>query len=41
MMLRLVIRVGILDNGSLVALGAPDELKAQVGGDVILIESTF
>ena len=32
-------RVGILDNGSLVALGAPDELKAQVGGDVILIES--
>ena len=31
-------RVGILDNGSLVALGAPDELKAQVGGDVILIE---
>ncbi len=32
-------RVGILDKGSLVALGAPDELKAQVGGDVILIES--
>ena len=32
-------RVGILDNGSLVALGAPDALKAQVGGDVILIES--
>jgi ABC-2 type transport system ATP-binding protein len=31
-------RVGILDNGSLVALGAPDELKAQVGGDVVLIE---
>ncbi len=32
-------RVGILDNGSLVAIGTPDELKAQVGGDVILIES--
>ena len=33
-------RVGILDAGKLVALGAPDELKAQVGGDVVLIEST-
>ena len=32
-------RVGILDVGKLVALGAPDELKAQVGGDVVLIES--
>ena len=32
-------RVGILDNGSLVGLGAPEELKAHVGGDVILIES--
>ena len=32
-------RVGILDNGSLVAIGSPDELKAQIGGDVILIES--
>ena len=32
-------RVGILDNGSVVALGTSDELKAQVGGDVILIES--
>ena len=32
-------RVGILDSGRLVALGAPDELKAQVGGDVVLIES--
>ena len=31
-------RVGILDNGSLVALGTPDELKAQVAGDVVLIE---
>ena len=33
-------RVGILDAGRLVALGNPDELKAEVGGDVILIEST-
>lgn len=32
-------RVGILDIGELVALGEPDELKAQVGGDVVLIES--
>ena len=30
-------RVGILNNGSLVAIGAPDELKAQIGGDVVLI----
>ena len=31
-------RVGILDAGKLVALGAPNELKAEVSGDVILIE---
>lgn len=31
-------RVGVLDAGKLVALGEPDELKAQVSGDVILIE---
>ena len=31
-------RIGILDNGTLVALGSPDELKAQVGGDVVRIE---
>ena len=31
-------RVGILDVGKLVAIGEPDELKAQVSGDVILIE---
>ena len=31
-------RVGILDAGRLVALGAPDELKAHVGGDIVLIE---
>ncbi len=33
-------RVGILDAGRLVALGAPDALKAEVGGDAIFIEST-
>ena len=33
-------RVGILDAGRLVALGKPDALKAQVAGDVVLIEST-
>ena len=33
-------RVGILDTGRLVALGEPDALKAEVGGDVILIDST-
>ena len=33
-------RVAILDAGRLVALGEPDELKAEVGGDVIFIEST-
>ena len=32
-------RVGILDMGRLVALGKPDALKNEVGGDVILIES--
>ena len=32
-------RVGILNQGRLVALGTPDELKTKVGGDVILIES--
>ncbi len=31
-------RVGILDAGRLVGLGPPDELKAHVGGDVVLIE---
>lgn len=31
-------RCGILDAGKLVALGEPDALKAQIGGDVILIE---
>ena len=34
-------RVGILDNGSLVAIGAPDELKTRVGGDVVLITPLY
>ena len=33
-------RVGILDSGRLVALGTPAELKAQIGGDVVQIETT-
>ncbi|HSB68814.1 MAG TPA: ABC transporter ATP-binding protein [Candidatus Methylomirabilis sp.] len=32
-------RVGILHHGKLVALGTPDELKSQVGGDVVVIHS--
>ncbi len=32
-------RVGILHEGHLVALGTPDELKRQVGGDVVVIDS--
>jgi ABC-2 type transport system ATP-binding protein len=32
-------RVGVLHEGSLVALGTPDELKRSVGGDVVVIEA--
>ncbi|HSB77779.1 MAG TPA: ABC transporter ATP-binding protein [Candidatus Methylomirabilis sp.] len=32
-------RVGILHHGKLVALGTPEELKTQVGGDVVVIHS--
>ena len=32
-------RVGILHQGRLVALGAPQDLKRQVGGDVVVIDS--
>jgi ABC-2 type transport system ATP-binding protein len=32
-------RLAILDRGRRVALGAPDELKSEVGGDVISIEA--
>ena len=30
-------RLGILDQGKLVALGTPDELRARIGGDVVTI----
>jgi ABC-2 type transport system ATP-binding protein len=33
-------RVGILHEGRLVAIGTPNELKARVGGDVVVIDST-
>jgi ABC-2 type transport system ATP-binding protein len=33
-------RVGILNRGELVALDAPDALKARIGGDVISIETS-
>lgn len=32
-------RLGILDRGSLVALGSPDQLRAEIGGDCITLKS--
>lgn len=32
-------RVGVLDAGKLVALGAPAALKAEIGGDVVTVET--
>ena len=32
-------RVGILNAGELVAIGTPDELKGQVSGDIVIIDS--
>jgi ABC-2 type transport system ATP-binding protein len=32
-------RVGVIDEGRLVALDTPDGLKAQVGGDVVTIRA--
>ena len=32
-------RVGILNAGKLVAIGTPDELKRQVSGDIVIIDS--
>lgn len=32
-------RVAILDEGRLVALGTPDELKSKIGGDVVTVET--
>ena len=33
-------KVGILNNGKLVSLGTPTELKSQIVGDVVLIEAS-
>jgi len=30
-------RIAIIDHGTIVALGSPDELKAQVGGDIVVV----
>lgn len=30
-------RIGVIDDGRLIELGAPDELKAAVGGDVVTV----
>jgi len=32
-------RVGVVHQGSLVALGTPDALKGEIGGDVVVIEA--
>ena len=32
-------RVGILNAGELVAIGTPDELKNQVSGDIVIVDS--
>ena len=32
-------RVGILDGGRLITLGAPDELKRRLGGDVVVVRA--
>jgi ABC-2 type transport system ATP-binding protein len=32
-------RIAIIDQGRIVALGSPDELKSQVGGDVVVLQT--
>ena len=32
-------RVGILNSGELVAIGAPDELKGRISGDIVIVDS--
>jgi ABC-2 type transport system ATP-binding protein len=32
-------RIAIIDHGTIVALGSPDELKAQVGGDIVVVST--
>jgi ABC-2 type transport system ATP-binding protein len=33
-------RIGFIHQGSLVAVGAPGDLKAEIGGDVVVVEAT-
>ncbi len=33
-------RIAIIDHGRIVALGTPDELKSQVGGDVVVVTTS-
>jgi ABC-2 type transport system ATP-binding protein len=33
-------RIGIIDNGKIIAMGTPEELKKTVGGDVVSITTT-
>jgi len=33
-------RIAIIDNGKIIAMGSPEELKKTVGGDVIFIKTT-
>ncbi len=32
-------RIAIIDQGTIVALGTPEELKSQVGGDVVVVQT--
>lgn len=32
-------RIAIIDHGTIVALGTPDQLKAQVGGDIVVLST--
>ena len=32
-------RIAIIDHGRIVALGSPEELKSQVGGDVVVVQT--
>ena len=32
-------RLGLLDEGKLIAVGTPDELKARIGGDIVSVEA--
>jgi ABC-2 type transport system ATP-binding protein len=33
-------RIAIIDNGKIITIGTPDELKRTIGGDVIYIKTT-